>query len=117
MLYDARCPKCRYADEIDKPASAPFPKCPLCGARMEKAYTQPVPVHYAAAGFYSTDVGRMRAAVGPALADKFEHEKTEYFLRESRNRLTPQEKALERRLRQTRSETLAKRGKDEVSKP
>jgi len=73
MRYDATCSHCG-AIEIDKPMTAPFPRKHNCGGVLARVY-HPIPVHYAAPGFYSTDVDHLKKQIGPERFASFEREK------------------------------------------
>lgn len=93
MIYTATCTKCGNV-EIDKPMLAEFPTRHACGGTVTHHYTV-IAVHYAAPGFYSTDVQRMKSLVGPDRFAKFEAQKADAEKRAKAGRLTPYEKVLE----------------------
>ena len=94
MTYDARCPACGHREEISKPMTAPMPACSICGAQLQRVYTAAAPVHYRAAGFYSTETSLDRQLT-PERAAKFRAEKADIEKRAKAGRLTAYEKALE----------------------
>ncbi len=95
MRYDARCRKCGAKDEIEKPMSAPMPKCAECNGQMERVFTEATTVHYAGAGFYSTDIAHFEKQVGTERAAKFRAKKDDIEKRAKAGKLTAYEKALE----------------------
>jgi len=92
MIYEATCKQCGNV-EIEKPMTAPFPVRHTCGAQLSRRYS-PIAVHYAAPGFYSSDVTRFRSQVGAERFAKFEREREDVLKRTKQGKLTPNEKRL-----------------------
>lgn len=99
MLYDATCSKCGTV-EIDKPMAADFPVQHIlasgkpCGGTLKRCFAVTT-VHFAAQGFYSTDVGRLRGLMGPERYAKFEKQRAGIERRAKSGRLTSYERTLE----------------------
>lgn len=74
--------------------AADFPVRHVCGGRLTRLYTTAPAVHYAAGGFYTTDVNRLKNQVGPERFAKFEREKAAAEQRAATNTQTPYERAL-----------------------
>lgn len=73
---------------------SPMPPCSRCGRALERRYAPPA-VHYRAAGFYSTDVDRLRREIGPERFARFEAQRAEAERRARRGQLTAHERRLE----------------------
>ena len=94
MVYPATCDKCGEV-EISSPMAKGLPRLHLgCGGALRRRYTVPA-VTYAAAGFYSTDVTRLRDMVGPERYAKFEKQKSAAEKRAKAGTQTDYEKAME----------------------
>lgn len=75
---------------------ADFPlKHPGCGGYLTRTLTAPA-VHYAAGGFYATDVARLRNQIGSDRYAKFEKQRDAATRRAATGTQTPYERALER---------------------
>ena len=74
--------------------AAPMPKC-SCGGALARLYTQAPPAIYNAAGFYASDVNRLRSQVGPERYAQFEAERDDIRRRARLGRLTAQERSLD----------------------
>lgn len=74
--------------------AAPLPGCPNCGATLARRFSVPA-VHYQSAGFYSSDVTRLKAQVGPERFAQFEARKDDVERRAKAGRLTGYERSLE----------------------
>jgi predicted nucleic acid-binding Zn ribbon protein len=94
VRYDVVCQRGHRA-EIQKPMTAEYPVCSKCGAETRRAFDCAPPVHFAVAGFYSTDVSRFERQVGPEKARRFEHYKADVERRAKAGRLTGYEQAQE----------------------
>jgi predicted nucleic acid-binding Zn ribbon protein len=93
MIYPAHCDKCGDV-EISKPMRDAFPTRHACGGKLARRF-EAVPVHFAAGGFYTTDVNRMKSIVGADRYARFEHERDGAIKRAKAGKLTPYEKVLE----------------------
>jgi len=93
MKYEATCSHCGPV-EIEKPMKARMPRRHTCGGMLTRRFSVPA-VHFAAPGFYSTDVARMQKQVGPERFAKFEKQKADADKRAKAGQLTGYEKALE----------------------
>lgn len=76
--------------------AADFPARHACGGRLTRLYTTPPAVHYAAGGFYATDVNRLKNQIGAERFARFEHDKAAAERRAAAGRQTPYERAQER---------------------
>lgn len=76
--------------------TADFPLCARCGGQQVHAFNAPPAVHYAAPGFYSTDVSHFQKQVGTERFARFEAQKANTLAHAAKGRLTPDERALER---------------------
>ena len=92
MRYETICKSCKAKREVVKPMAAPLPPCPLCAGELRRIYSAPVSVHYNAPGFFSSDVGRMRGAIGAEQYAKFEHVRDDLEYRMKNGKLTEREK-------------------------
>ena len=95
MRYDVVCPACGHSDEIVKPMAAGYPNCPKCKGQMRRIFTDAAPVHFAAAGFVSSDT-RFERSLPPERAARFRAQRDDAERRAKQGRLTAYEKALER---------------------
>lgn len=95
MRYDVRCEKCGEEFEIEKPMKAAWPKCPKCKGQIRRLFTKSPPVHFAAAGFYSTDVTHFEKVVGKERAEKFRKRREDVETRAKEGKLTPYERHME----------------------
>jgi putative FmdB family regulatory protein len=95
MRYDVECPACGHTDEIVKPMAAGYPHCPKCKGQMRRVFTDAAPVHFAAAGFFSSDT-RFERSLPPARYARFAAQKADAERRAAAGQLTDYEKALER---------------------
>lgn len=93
--YAANCTNCGPI-EVSKPMADAFPARHACGGKLTRLYSAPPAVHYASAGFYSTDVSRLQKIVGTERYAKFEHERDAAVTRAATGTQTPYERALER---------------------
>ena len=93
MRYAATCTNCGDI-EIEKPMLAVFPARHLCGGKLARKYEAPA-VHYNAAGFYSTDVTRLRNMIGSERHDKLTADIDDIGSRAKSDKLTPYERSLE----------------------
>lgn len=93
MRYDAICSKCG-AVEINKPMLAVFPVRHACGGALTRQFS-PLPVHFNAPGFYSSDVSRMQNMIGPDRYARFEAQRAAAQARAKTGTLTPYEQQLE----------------------
>lgn len=75
--------------------AADFPERHTCGHILHRVFLPPS-VHYAATGFYSTDVSRMKNMVGSDRYAKFEAQRDSAQARAKAGKLTPYERQLER---------------------
>lgn len=91
MRYDTICKTCKAKREIVKPMADDFPPCPQCAGELRRTFA-PVPVHYHAPGFFSSDVGRLRGEIGPERYAQFEHKRDDIERRTKNGRLTAKEK-------------------------
>lgn len=62
---------------------------------MRRAWRQAPAVHFAAAGFYHSDVTRFKSQIGPERFARFERQRDDAIQRARDGRLTDYEKALE----------------------
>lgn len=81
--------------EITKPMAVDFPVRHACGGALTRILTAPA-VHYAAAGFYATDVDRLKKQVGSERFAQFEKQKAAAERRAKSGKQTPYERSLER---------------------
>lgn len=91
--YDAKCTKCEFEGEIEKPREASLPRCPQCRGTLRRVY-RPTVVHYAAPGFSATD-GRLEKLVGTKRYRRFEAQKEDVETRARSGRLTEYERSIE----------------------
>lgn len=94
MRYDVIC-EAGHPSEIEKPMAAGYPTCPKCGRELRRLFDTVPAVHYAAAGFFTTDVSRFAGLVGPERAARFEAQRDDAERRARAGKLTPYEKVLE----------------------
>lgn len=92
-VYRVRCPNCGEY-EIEKPMSAPLPRCEDCGAVLRRVYIAPA-IHYHAAGFYATDVKHFEGQVGPERAERVRRQNDAATARARAGTPTAYERALE----------------------
>ena len=93
MIYPAYCDKCGDV-EVNKPMADDFPTRHACGGKLSRRFSVPA-VHFAAGGFYSTDVTRMQKMIGPDRYAKFEAQRDAAQTRAKSGTLTPYERQLE----------------------
>ena len=93
MTYDATCSTCGRV-EIQKRMAAPFPPRHSCGGTLTRRYS-PIPIHYNAAGFYSSDYARFDKQVGPERAARVRAKNDDVLKRAKAGKLTPYERRLD----------------------
>lgn len=93
MIYAASCEKCGEV-EVSKPMTAEFPRRHACGGLLTRRYTV-TPVHFAAPGFYATDVSHFQKQLGAERFARFERERDAAQARAATGTLTPYEQQLE----------------------
>lgn len=71
-----------------------FPQRHSCGHLLRRVYVPPA-IHYAAAGFYTTDVSHFQKQLGPDRYAKFEHDRAAAIARSKTGTLTPYERQLD----------------------
>lgn len=94
MTYEVSCKGCGEF-EIEKPMAAQLPRCPYCHGTLRRVYDAMPAVHYAAPGFYATDVKRGEDLFGKDRAARFNRQKADAEARAKSGRLTPYERKLE----------------------
>lgn len=93
MVYSATCSKCGEV-EINKPMADDFPIRHTCGGKLSRRFVVPA-VHFAAGGFYSTDVSHFQKQLGPDRYARFEAQRDAAQARAKAGTLTPYEQQLE----------------------
>ena len=93
MLYDVTC-SAGHTALIAKPMTAGYPACPQCGRETRRLFTSAPVVHYAAAGFVTSDT-RFERQLTPERAARFRAQKADAEQRAATGRLTDYEKVLE----------------------
>ena len=93
-IYPAHCENCGDV-EISKPMADDFPARHTCGHILRRRF-EPTAVHYAAAGFYKTDVDHFKNQIGPERFARFEADRAAGIQRQQSGTLTPYERELER---------------------
>ena len=93
MRFDVVCSNGHQA-EIIKPMAAGYPVCPKCGAETRRLFTSAPAVHYAAAGFVTSDT-RFERQLTPERAARFRAQRDDAERRAKAGKLTAYEKAFE----------------------
>jgi predicted nucleic acid-binding Zn ribbon protein len=93
MRYDVVCGNGHRA-EIEKPMAAGYPKCPKCEGEMRRVFSDAVPVHFTAAGFFASDT-RFERSLPPERAAKFRAQRDDAERRAKAGRLSGYERGLE----------------------
>ena len=74
---------------------APLPKCAECGGRLRRLFRAAPAVHYAAPGFFSTDVSHFKNQIGAERFARFEAERDATMRRMKAGKPTRYEHAAE----------------------
>jgi predicted nucleic acid-binding Zn ribbon protein len=93
LLYDIVC-QLGHTALIAKPMTAGYPACPQCGRETRRLFTSAPVVHYAAAGFVTSDT-RFERSLPPERAAKFRAQRDDAERRAKAGRLTGYERGLE----------------------
>ena len=93
MLYDITCAAGHVA-QVWKPMTAEYPACSKCGRETRRLFTSPPVVHYAAAGFTTSDT-RFERQLTPERAARFRAQRDDVERRAKAGKLTAYEQAFE----------------------
>jgi putative FmdB family regulatory protein len=66
-IYEYRCERGHNFEEIQRMADDPLTSCTICDAPVQRVF-HPVAVHFKGSGFYTTDYGKRKAALGSSEA-------------------------------------------------
>jgi putative FmdB family regulatory protein len=64
-IYEYRCDNGHTFEVMQRMIEDPLATCTTCGAPVQRVF-HPVAVHFKGSGFYNTDYGKKKAAVGEA---------------------------------------------------
>jgi putative FmdB family regulatory protein len=62
-IYEYRCDNGHTFEVMQRMIEDPLATCTTCGAPVQRVF-HPVAVHFKGSGFYNTDYGKKKAAVG-----------------------------------------------------
>jgi putative FmdB family regulatory protein len=62
-IYEYRCERGHTFEVMQRMTEDPLASCSTCGAPVQRVF-HPVAVHFKGSGFYNTDYGKKKAAVG-----------------------------------------------------
>jgi putative FmdB family regulatory protein len=62
-IYEYRCERGHTFEVMQRMTDDPLASCSTCGAPVQRVF-HPVAVHFKGSGFYNTDYGKKKAAVG-----------------------------------------------------
>ena len=62
-IYEYRCENGHTFEVMQRMTEDPLATCETCGAPVQRVF-HPVAVHFKGSGFYNTDYGKKKAAVG-----------------------------------------------------
>jgi putative FmdB family regulatory protein len=62
-IYEYRCERGHTFEVMQRMTDDPLASCSTCGAPVQRVF-HPVAVHFKGSGFYNTDYGKKKTAVG-----------------------------------------------------
>jgi putative FmdB family regulatory protein len=68
-IYEYRCEQGHTFEVMQRMTDDPLASCSTCGAPVQRVF-HPVAVHFKGSGFYNTDYGKKKSAVGESKDSK-----------------------------------------------